>query len=226
VLLDEIGEMPQEAQVHLLRALQEQKIQRVGEPRLRDIDVRVIAMTNRNLAQEVKAGKFREDLYYRLRVFPIHIPPLRERPDDIPPLAEHFLKKACHQLNKEIDGFGPGVMEMLQNYSWPGNARELENEIHRATALVETGLRIQTYHFSPEMTQEESLIQDVMQTIGQKPSPYRELVDRFERRCIEYALEACNGNRTQAAKMLGLDRRSLYEKMQRLQIDIPANTPA
>ncbi|MBI1925416.1 sigma 54-interacting transcriptional regulator [Candidatus Poribacteria bacterium] len=225
VLLDEIGEMSKDAQVHLLRVLQERKVNRLRETESRDVDVRVIAITNRDLAEAVKAGDFREDLYYRLRVFPIHLPALRERLDDLPILAEHFLKKACRQLNKEVDGFGPDVIEMLQSYSWPGNIRELENEIYRAAALVEEGLKLQTYHFSPEVTQGESLIQEMMPTVQPKQSPYREIVDRFERRYIENALQACNGNRTQAAKMLGIDRKSLYERMQRLHIDIPPDIP-
>ncbi len=225
VLLDEIGEMSQDAQVHLLRVLQERKVQRLGENQLRDVDVRVIAITNRDLAEAVKAGDFRKDLYYRLRVFPIHLPALRERLEDIPVLADHLLQKACADLNKPVDGFAPGVIEMLQSYPWPGNIRELENEIYRAVALVEEGLKLQTYHFSPEVTQGESLIQEMMPTVQPKQSPYREIVDRFERRYIDNALQACNGNRTQAAKMLGIDRKSLYERMQRLHIDIPPDIP-
>jgi DNA-binding NtrC family response regulator len=104
--------------------------------------------------------------------------------------------------------------------------RELRNVIRAAATLAEEGGQIQVYHFPPEITQGESLIEEAMKAIGRKTTRYRELVDRFERRCIEHALQACNGNRTQAAKMLGIDRRSLYEKMQRLQIDIPANTPS
>ena len=219
VLLDEISEMPQDAQIHLLRVLEEQRVRRLGENVSRDVDVRIIAMTNRNLLEEVAAGRFREDLYYRLSEFPIQIPPLRERVEDIPLLAEHFLA----DVGKQLEGFAPGLFDMFQSYPWPGNVRELRNVIRVAAALAKEGGQIQIHHFPPEITRGESLMQEVMQAIGQKTTRYRELVDRFERRCIEYALRTCNGNRTQAAKMLGIDRKSLYEKMQRLQIHIPAN---
>ena len=215
VLLDEIGEMPEEAQVHLLRVLQERKVQRIGETQLRDVDVRVIAVTNRDLEADMKAGHFREDLYFRLSVFPIHVPPLRERVDDIPLLTEHFLQKACGQQNKELDGFAPDVMDMLMSYPWPGNVRELENEIYRAAALVEDDLHIQTHHFSPRVTREESLIQDVLS----ERTWYRESLDRFSRRLVEEALRECNGNRTQTARRLGIDRSNLRALMKRLGIE-------
>jgi DNA-binding NtrC family response regulator len=223
VLLDEISEMPQDAQIHLLRVMEERKVRRLGENVSRDVDVRIIAMTNKDLIKEGKAGRFREDLYYRLSEFPIRIPPLRERTEDISLLAEHFLHEYSQEQKKELDGFAPGVFEALQSYSWPGNVRELRNFIRAAATLAEEGRQIQIYHFPTEVTQGESLVQEFMQTIGQKTTRYRELVDRFERRCIEHALGVCRGNRTQAAEMLGIDRRSLYEKMDRLGIDIPAN---
>ena len=142
ILLDEIGEMPLDAQIHLLRVLEERKVQRLGENIPRDVDVRIIAMTNRDLREEVKSGGFREDLYYRLSVFPIVIPPLKERPDDIPLLAEYFLLKACTRQNKKIYGFAPSVMDMLVSYPWPGNVRELQNAVELAVALVGEGDRI------------------------------------------------------------------------------------
>jgi len=215
VLLDEIGEMPEEAQVHLLRVLQERKVQRIGENQLRDVDVRVIAVTNRDLEAEMKAGHFRDDLYFRLSVFPIHVPPLRERVDDIPLLAEHFLQKACGQQQKDLDGFAPDIMDMLMSYPWPGNVRELEHEIYRAVALVEEDLRIQTYHFSPRVTREESLIHDVLS----ERTGYRESLDRFSRRLVEEALQECNSNRTQTARRLGIDRSNLRALMKRLGIE-------
>ncbi|MBM3240962.1 hypothetical protein FJZ31_32165 [Candidatus Poribacteria bacterium] len=225
VLLDEISEMPLDAQVHLLRVLQERQVQRLGENVSRDVDVRIIAMTNKDLIEEGKAGRFREDLYYRLTEFPIHIPPLRERPEDIPLLAEHFLQEYSQEQKKQLDGFAPGVFEMLQSYAWPGNVRELRNDIRRAAALVEDDERIHLHHFSPKITQELLPLQEAMPTIGPKSTRYRELVDGFERKCIEHALRVCNGNRSQAATMLGLGRKSLYEKMQRLGIDISTLLP-
>jgi transcriptional regulator with GAF, ATPase, and Fis domain len=225
VLLDEIGEMPEDAQVHLLRVLQERKVQRIGETQLRDVDVRVIAITNRDLMAEVEAEHFREDLYYRVSVFPIHVPPLRERVDDIPLLAEHFLREACRQQNRKLDGFAPHVMEMLQSYPWPGNVRELEHEIARAVALMEEGpdsrdaesrdLRIQTYHFSSRLTGGESLIQEILSArIG-----LSEAVERLQRRLIENALQECGGNRSQAARMLGIHQPNLVRLMKRLSIE-------
>jgi len=221
LILDEIAEMPGEAQVHLLRVLEERAIQRIGEHRSREVDVRIIAMTNRELAKEMESGRFREDLYYRLNEFPIRVPPLRERREDISLLAEHFLRG----IDKEIDGFGPGVLEMLRSYRWPGNVRELQNTIRLAAAIVEEGKRIETYHFPAHIAQGGSLMQEAMDAIGGGHSRYSELVAEFERRCIEHALFACGGNRTQAAKMLGLDRRILYDKIARLHIEIPPSHP-
>jgi transcriptional regulator with PAS, ATPase and Fis domain len=214
VVLDEISEMPMEAQVHLLRALQERKIQRIGEIKLRHIEVRIIAVTNKDLEAEVKAGRFREDLYYRLSVFPIHLPRLRDRLDDIPILAEHFLQKVYSQHGKKIEGYADGVFEMLASYSWPGNVRELENEINRAVALVEAEAPVQKYHFSPKVTKGESLIEEVMS----EPLSYSELLDRFRKRLIEDALRECGGNRSQAAKMLGMHQPNLVALIKRLGI--------
>jgi DNA-binding NtrC family response regulator/ligand-binding sensor domain-containing protein len=222
VFLDEIGEMPQDAQVHLLRVLDDHKVRRIGGNASRDVDVRVIAATNRDLRAEVEAGRFREDLYYRLSVLSISIPPLRERREDIPVLAEHFLQEYSAKQKKKLYGFAPDVLDMLQSHTWSGNVRELQNAINVAVAFAEEGQRIQLHHF-PRITQGESLIQDATQAIGRGPLRYRELVNQFERRCIEHALRECNGNRSQAAKMLGIERKYLYEKIKRFHIDIPAN---
>jgi two-component system response regulator AtoC len=215
LLLDEIGEMPEDAQLHLLRVLEEHEVQRLGEYIYRDVDVRIIAMTNRDLARDVTAGRFRKDLYYRLSEFPIHIPPLRERLDDIPLLADHFLQKACQQQDREMEGFAPGVMDMLAGYSWPGNIRELEHEIYRAVALAEDGSYVHTYHFSTNLTQEESLIQEsITEGVGLSA-----IMDRVQRRVIEDALRECNGNRAQTARMLGIHRPNLIRLMKRLGIE-------
>ena len=196
--------------LRLLRVLQERKVQRLGEHISRDVDVRVIAMTNRDLVREVTDGRFREDLYYRLNEFPIHIPALRERTEDIPILAEHFLQ----EIEKEVNGFAPDVSQMLQGYPWPGNVRELRNEIHRACALMEEGARIESYHFSSQITRGESLIKDI---ISEKVS-YSESMERFRRRLVENALKACKGNRHEAAKMLGMARPNLVALLKRLGI--------
>ena len=215
VLLDEIGEMPQDAQIHLLRVLEEREVQRLGENVPRSVDVWVIAMSNRDLEGEVEAGRFREDLFYRLSEFPINIPPLRERPEDIPLLAEHFLQAYSEDIEKELAGFAPDVLEMLQSYPWPGNVRELRNMIRRAAALAEQGEQIQTYHFSPQITQGESLIQEVIsQEVG-----FSESVKHFQRRLVEDALRESNGNRSEAARRLKMDRSNLRSLMKRLGIE-------
>ena len=219
VLLDEIGEMPPDAQVHLLRVLQERKVQRLGEYDLREVDVRVIAMTNRDLEREANEGRFRPDLYYRLSEFTIPIPLLRERADDIPPLAEYFLEEARKDMKKNINGFAQGVMELLQSYTWPGNIRELRNEIRRSSALGEEGMQIQVYHLSNKIADSGSLVHEVINDAYMMQQRYRDVLDDFERRYITQALQAVNGNRLQAAKLLGIERKSLYEKMKRLNID-------
>lgn len=214
VLLDEIGEMPQDDQIQLLRVLEEGEVTRLGENISRDVDVRVIAMTNRDLMKEAAEGRFREDLYYRLSVFPILVPPLRERPEDISLLAEHFLREYLHQHRKELNGFAPDVFEMLQSYSWPGNVRELRNAIDLAAALAQEGGYIQPHHFPPQIVQGQSLIEDI---ISEKAG-YSESLDRFRKRLVEDALRRSSGNRTQAAKLLGMKRPNLVALIKRLGI--------
>ena len=157
LILDEIDEMPLDVQPSLLRVLDERKIRRLGEETIsRDVDVRVIAITNRNLPKLVEAGRFLFDLCARLKAFEIHLPPLRERSEDIPLLIEHFYEEACHQLRRELAGFTPKALEMLSRYLWPGNVRELRSVIRRACALAGEGERIQTHHFPPQMLTENS----------------------------------------------------------------------
>jgi len=211
LLLDEIGEMPQDAQIHLLRVLEESKIQRVGDNISRDVDVRIIAMTNRELIKEVEDRRFRKDLYYRLSVFPVYVPALRERPEDIPLLAEHFLQ----EMDRGLADLAPDILDMLQSYSWPGNVRELLNAIRRADALAGEGKQIQTYHFSSQITQGKSLIQGIIsEKMGLSAS-----LELLQRRLIENALRECNGNRTRAAQMLNTQRPNLVRIMKRLGIE-------
>jgi transcriptional regulator with GAF, ATPase, and Fis domain len=151
VILDEIGDMALELQLDLLCVLAGRKIQRIGEYKSRDVNVRVIAISNRDLAKEVETGRFRGDLYRCLKEFHIIVPPLRERLGDIPLLAKHFYQESCRQMLSDLDGFAPDVLEMLQSYPWPGNVRELRNEIYQACALVETGISIQTHHFPSQI---------------------------------------------------------------------------
>ncbi|MET0214228.1 MAG: sigma 54-interacting transcriptional regulator, partial [Vicinamibacterales bacterium] len=135
ILLDEVGELPLELQPKLLRVLQEGQVERLGSPRTVDVDVRVIAATNRDLTEEVRAGRFRRDLYYRLNVFPITVPSLRDRREDLPQLVEHLVRRLSRTLNKRIDSIPAYVMQTLQAYDWPGNVRELENVLQRAIIL-------------------------------------------------------------------------------------------
>src|SRR5690606_33163516 len=131
LFLDEVSEIPLDIQVKLLRAIQESEFERVGGVKTLRVDVRLIAATNRNLENEIKEKRFREDLYYRLNVVPIHLPPLRERPEDVEPLLEHFLKRSNERLGKDVRGFAADALEALKSYSWPGNIRELENLVER-----------------------------------------------------------------------------------------------
>jgi DNA-binding NtrC family response regulator len=216
VLLDEIGDMPVDIQPSLLRVLQERKFQRLGEEyEFRDLDVRIISITNRDILQEIKTGRFRRDLYYRLNGFHIFVPPLRDRRDDISLLAEHFYQEACKKQRKELSGFAPEALDMLTKHIWPGNVRELQTEIERACILAQSGIPIQTYHFSPEITQGESLAQEI---ISERLS-YRESVKQFRRQLVGRALQECDGNRTQAARLLGMKRPNLIRLMKELKLD-------
>lgn len=148
VILDDIDRMPLDAQLILVNVLNERKVQRLGEYSLRDVNVRVIAISNQDLLKSVEIGYFRKDLYDNLMKFHIHIPPLRKRTDDIPLLAGYFYGQLCYQIPMASLNFGPGVMDMLQRYHWPGNVRELRNEIRQACILVQHEERIQKHHFS------------------------------------------------------------------------------
>jgi two-component system response regulator FlrC len=200
ILLDEIGEMSMALQAKLLRVLQEKEIDRVGAKQPVPVDIRVIATTNRDLYKESLEGKFREDLYYRLSVFPLHIPPLRERTEDIPVLAEHFLKKFSSEIGKNVSGFTEEAMEFLMRRHWRGNIRELENTIHRAVHLAKTDV-IEVDDF---MLYEEVSSPDAM--------PHGSIKD-MERNLILKTLREVNGNKTKAAKMLGVSVRTIRNKL-------------
>jgi transcriptional regulator with GAF, ATPase, and Fis domain len=207
VILDEIGNMSLDVQANLLRVLQERKVQRLGEYTLRDVDMRVISITNLDILKEIEAGRFRSDLYYRLNGFHIYVPPLRDREGDIPLLAEHFYQEACHEQKKELGGFDPGVLDMLASYPWPGNVRELQSEIQRACLLAQEGSCIETYHFSSEITHGEPLVKEIMS----ERLSYKQSVMRFRRRLVEEVLQECNGNRTHAAELLMMKRPNLVK---------------
>jgi len=217
LILDEIGDMPLDVQSILLRVLEERRFQRVGEFTFRDVDVWIIAITNRNLEEEVQAGRFRQDLFYRLNEFPIHLPPLRERREDVPSLAEHFLTRYSEKSAREIDGFAPGVLEMLQGYQWPGNVRELGNVIQLAAdyAIYEGVGVIEPYHFPSQIIRGKPETQDIIsEHLG-----YQESLDLFKRRLVEDALRESGGNRAKAARILGMHRPNLVALIKRLGIE-------
>jgi len=209
LLLDEIGELPVSLQVKLLRVLQEETIRSLGDTKDRKVDVRVIAATIRDLSEEAKAGRFREDLYYRLNVLPIHIPPLRERPDDIPLLIEHFVRRNNRHLGTAIEGLIPEAERMLVAYPWPGNVRELENTIERAMVLSE-GVRL-TPADLPEQIQKTRDLVHV--TLASGELSVKKTFRIIEEELIRRALEKTGGNRTLAAKHLEISHRALLYKI-------------
>lgn len=211
LLLDEIGELPLSLQVKLLRVLQEGKLRRLGDVTELSVDVRIIAATSRNLAAEVRAGRFREDLFYRLNIIPMTMPPLRERPEDIPLLVHHFLKK----LNRGQDAvdLSPEVMQLLVKYSWPGNVRELQNILERAVVLCDSHM-ITAESLPQELrrTSEDFHVDIPDERLSIKQA-LAELVPRIEQELIVRALKLTNNNRTRAAKLLEISHRSLLYKL-------------
>jgi len=223
VFLDEIGEMSQKLQAKLLRFLQERKFERIGGSRTIQVDVGIIAATNKDLEKAVGAGEFREDLYYRLNVIPIFVPPLRERTGDVPLLVRYFLKRHCQE--KEIDQkrISRQALEALECYNWPGNVRELENLIERLVILTEAD-EISIEDLPPRIRQ--------LQAPRCRPQPEVELapegidlkktLDELENRLILEALEKAGGVKNKAAQLLGLNRTTLIEKMKKKKINFPA----
>ncbi|MDX2507794.1 MAG: sigma-54 dependent transcriptional regulator [Gammaproteobacteria bacterium] len=211
LFLDEIAEMSLNMQVKLLRVLQENEVQRLGGTQTYAINVRFLAATNRNLDLEVAEGRFRQDLFYRLNVIQIHLPPLQERQDDIPLLAYHFLKKHTLNMNKEVDDFVPEVMDVLSQYGFPGNIRELENLIERAIVLS-TEKKITLTQLPP------SLVEDTVSVMRFNKNKLPTL-DEQEIKYIKWVLDKSGGNRTKAATILGIDRVSLWRKIKKYQLN-------
>jgi transcriptional regulator with PAS, ATPase and Fis domain len=215
VFLDEISETSPGMQVKLLRVLQEGEVTRVGETKPRKIGVRVIAATNKDLEAELKAGRFRQDLYYRLSVFPIRLPSLRARIGDIPLLASHFLEKRRAAMKVPCEGFTAEALEAFGHYDWPGNVRELENEIQRALVLVRPGGRIGIEDLSPRIRE----CHDILRTSSRRGT-LKEAVAAVERENIRRAFQKHRGNKTQMAAELGLSRWTLLQKMKALGLDV------
>jgi len=210
LFLDEAGEIPRDMQVKLLGALENHEFERVGGLRTIKMDVRLVAATNKNLLQEVKEGRFREDLFYRLNVFPIHLPPLREREEDILPLAEYFLEKFNEKLERAVRVIDERVKDLFLNYDWPGNVRQLEHLMERLVLMAKG---------------DAILIEDVPAEVRDTPAsppertgkPFKDFIksqtEEVERQMILRILEECGGNVTRAAQQLGLSRKGLQLKM-------------
>ena len=212
VFLDEIGELPASSQVKLLRVLQEGHVRPVGASEQRDINCRIIAATNRDLRQRVEDGEFREDLYYRLNVIPIELPPLRERSGDIQLLLEHFLKKYADEIGNPIDGISREAMELLQQYDYPGNVRELQNIVERVVTL-ETSSMVQPESLPPQVRDDTDDGLPISVEVTESGVDMEGMVAELERNLIQQALELTDGNKTDAAELLGISFRSLRYRL-------------
>jgi DNA-binding NtrC family response regulator len=215
LFLDEIGEIDPGFQGKLLRALQDRAVRRVGGDRQREVDVRIVAATNRDLRADAEAGRFRKDLYFRLAVIPIHLPPLRERPDDILPLARHFLGRWSAELGRSLSGWSDEVEAWLLRQPWPGNARELENAIERGVVLAR-GERLELDDLLIDAGAGED---SAPSADGESGSGLRAFLDGAAADRIRAVLEETGGKRVEAAARLGIDRTTLYRLMRRLGID-------
>lgn len=213
LFLDEINSAPLDVQVRLLHFIQERRFMRVGGTQEIEVDVRLVAATNQPLKPLVENGQFREDLYYRLNVFPVDVPPLRQRTEDIPALGLRILKRLAPIIGKEVHACGPGVLETLQRYAWPGNVREFENVLQRALVLAR-GDRIELGDLPSEITHPGG---PLFTSCGQNRTRFdlapNATLSEVERAWIQQTLQACNGNRTLAAERLGIDPSTLWRKL-------------
>ncbi len=199
IFLDEIGDMPLSTQAKVLRVLQERCFYPVGSEKLTEVDVRVVAATNKDLEEQVKRGLFREDLYYRVHVIPVYLPPLRERKEDIPALVDHFLEEFAKQTAKEIKGLTPQAMQKLMFYDWPGNVRELKNVIEYAVAMGDK-----------DRITEDLILSTKGVVVEERLQPLKEARDAFEKTYLTYLLESTGGNVSEAARLAGKYRADLY----------------
>jgi DNA-binding NtrC family response regulator len=220
LFLDEIGDISPAMQVKLLRALQEKKVERVGGNLPIDVDVRVISATNQNLKEKISRHEFRIDLFYRLNVIPINVPPLRERTEDIPLLVRHFLNRLNKDLQRNITDLTPGAMKQLMDYPWPGNVRELENTIERAYITCD-GKAIDQFTF-PQVT-DYVQVSDVSQVVINTDVPFNlardQVIAQFEKAYLIEALNKYHGNVTQTAQKTGINPRTLWRKLKEYGLD-------
>ena len=213
VFLDEIGEISSTAQIKLLRILQSRKFERVGGEKTLTVNTRILAATNKDLQQEVKTGNFREDLFYRLNVIPIQVPPLRKRRNDIPLLARHFLEKFAEEQHKAVERFSPEAMRLLLDYDWPGNVRELENSIEHATVIVK-GEYVEVSDLPAGIQQSKPRVSKI------ENGSHRSMVEN-EINLLKEVLAECNWNKKETAARLGISRSTLYEKLKKYNITKP-----
>jgi len=227
LFLDEIGDLPPTVQVKLLRAIQEKTIERVGSNKVIPVDVRLIAATHRDLADEMAKSHFREDLYYRLNVVTIWVPPLRERRDDIPVLAQHFLRKCTAERHRQIKGFAPEALDVLVRYTYPGNVRELENAVERAVLLT------RTEYIQPCDLPETIQAATGMHVIAGSPAITLPLVgdmptttEQLEKAMVIHALQLHNGNQTKAAKSIGISEKSVRDRLKKWDVAVNDHEPS
>ena len=237
LFLDEVGELPLDMQVKLLRVLQEGEVDPIGSKRTVPVDVRIVSATNRDLAEDVKNGSFREDLYYRLNVFPIAVPPLRERREDVPALLEHFIKRFNAQEQMNVVGADSDTVELLKNFEWKGNVRQLENTIFRAMILSD-GNSLKPHDFpqisglAPAMP---SASDDALSSLVKKAEGVEDLaitfldreghlrtLEEIERDLIQFAIENYSGHMSEVARRLGIGRSTLYRKVREHELDVDA----
>jgi len=205
IFLDEIGNLSDATQIKLLRILQERELVRLGGKKTISIDVRIVTATNKNLLELVKKSAFRSDLYYRINVFPIRLPPLRERMEDIAPLSKNILERFNREFNKSIKGIKPDTVEIFKKYAWPGNVRELENAIKTAVILADEW--ISPVHLNGLFTSE-------IETVDVSPAAsLKDVTKKAEKKLIQQVLAECKWNKRKTAKQLGIDYKTLYNKV-------------
>ena len=222
VMLDEIGDLAPAGQAKLLNLLENRSFRRVGGVTEHETDVRIIAATNVDLDASVEKGKFRADLFFRLNVVRIHVPPLKEHADDIPLLAEHFLARLAGEMNRPAQGFSPHAIELLKSFSWPGNVRQLRNAVERALILNPSATTLRPEHFGPELTQNghnrngsAARIASAVPVFGEEGMPQ---LGEQERTLITKALDKCGGNQSKAARLLGISRDQLRYRMRKYEL--------
>jgi len=219
IFLDEIGEMSPHLQAKLLRVLQEKSVTPVGGNREIPVDARVIAATNKDLDEEVAEGRFRADLYFRLNVIPIRIPPLRERRDDVPVLVTHFIARYNREKGRALEGIRPDALEILMRYPWPGNVRELENLVERVVVLKGSG-RLEPEDLPPKIRRAEGFLKAALPVLGENGMDIRTATEDFENTLIRQALHLAAGNKNRAAALLGLKRTTFVEMLKRKNLDL------